>query len=121
MSFSNGGLIAPQFSKHCHFSKLISKYRLPVIHSSCTPCSTAVINLSQDATFGNSVATLVRLLISLFSLSNPLTVRIFFLCASGKLKHVNPSSILFSSHFTNSGAELLYFSIHFRFSSWAVS
>lgn len=60
------------------------KYLFPLTHSSCISETTAVTNLSQEASFGNSLATLVRRLISPLSLSTILTVLICFQCFLGR-------------------------------------
>ncbi len=76
-----------------------------VIQSSDTSIITAVIKRRQDASFGNNVATLVLLFISLLSRSSKLTVRIFLWQKVGKEKKVRPSGKSVSIHLARAGAD----------------
>ena len=82
----------------------ILRYTFPDSHSSLVSIKTALTNLSKEASLGNNVATLVLRLISLFSRSSILEVRIFFQCDGGKVKTVSPSGRFSSIHSDKSGA-----------------
>jgi hypothetical protein len=74
--------------------------------------TTAVTSLKQDAVLGKSVATLVRLKISLLRRSSMLSVRSFRQYSCGMEKTTIPSGSAFSAHAVNSGAESLYWVIN---------
>lgn len=69
---------------------------------------TALTRRSKAASFGNSVATLVRRLISLLRRSSKFEVRILRRCAGGKTKTVSPSGTLAANQAASFGAVLSY-------------
>ncbi len=77
-------------------------------HSSLTSERRAETRRSRDFSFGKRVATRVRRLIFLLSLSRLLEVRSFFRWGSGRAKTVRLSGTLASSQSARFGADYLY-------------
>ena len=81
----------------------ISKYYLPVIHSSACSMHKAPMSLNAEFLLGRIQRTLVRRLISWLNLSKLFVVLILFRCWSGNFKQVKASSPKVSNRSTASG------------------
>ena len=95
----------------------MSRYCLPVIHSSACSMHKAPMSLSAEFLLGKIRTTLVRRLISWLNRSRPFVVRILLRCCSGKFRQVKASSPPSSSRSAASG----YFSDKVATNCWSRS